>query len=151
VSERPFAFDPHPPPYATPLPGSAPADEDTHIPGPPPLPTGTGAATDRTTQPPQEPLEEIRGRLASIEDALVDPTGFLALVVAEIDRKAAARHEETMRTLTQLSNALAHVSEGVINLSSRLGKLEPEVETYEARLRLVELEEHAHASNGSAE
>ena len=106
---------------------TVPPHAETHIPSAPPLPT----RTDRDpTEPAPSQLDQMGERIANLSDAVFDPAGLLHALFAELDRKAALRHEETMRTLTTHAN-------GQIELSDRLAKLEPEVERHDAELRIV--------------
>lgn len=104
---------------------------EPRIPGPPPLPTDIGQ-TEPTTKPPPSQIDQIEEQLASVHDALHSPDGLLHALFAALDQKAAARHEELMRTLTTIAN-------GQVELSERVGGLEPDVERHEAQLKLVAL------------
>ena len=124
-------FDPHPPPYVTPVPSPMAGGNDTRIPGPPPMPTDIGP-TEPSTKPPPAQLDQLEEQLAAVHDALYSPDGMLHSLFANLTRQLKAQHEESMRTLTTISN-------GQMDLSDRVAQLEPAVEQHDAELRLVAL------------
>lgn len=118
------------------------------IPGPPPLPTGTGP-TEPSTGPPPTQLDQIEDRIAKLEDALYSPDGLLHTLFASLDRKAQERHEVAMRGHEEIMRTLTTIANGQSELSDRLAKLEPKVEEHEAELRLVALHGEPVAATGA--
>jgi hypothetical protein len=125
------------------------------IPGPPPLPTGTGSgATDRSaepappTGPPPSPMDAVHARLAAVEDHLVSPGGLLHNLFAGLERRAQERHEIVMRGQEEIMRTLTTIANGQMDLSDRLAQLEPEVERHGARLSLAAVDGSLVAGTG---
>jgi len=79
----------------------------------------------------KSPLLDLADRFGELSDALHAPDGLVHRLFAGAETQAAERHKEVM-------TALRHLSDGLLDVSGRLAKLEPEAERHEARLTLLE-------------
>lgn len=120
---------------------TVPPEAETHIPGPPGMPSDLRVPT---TEPAPDELTEIGQRLASMSDALFDPNGLLHMLFAGLKERQRLDHEETMRSLTAISQTLRDVVDNQLDGLARLNKLEPQVEEHGARLKVVSLNGNGH-------
>jgi hypothetical protein len=117
---------------------------DSKLPSDPPLPTGVSLSTTEPAEAlPFDPISDIGERLATLSDAVLSPEGLLHRLFGALERRADLRHQETMRALTHVTQALSDVANNQVETLARLNKLEPTVEEHEAHIRIVR------ASNGN--
>jgi len=101
-----------------------PPASETHIPGP----ARTGFESARTE--PIDRIDDMGRRIGELSDALLQPDGLLARLIADLDKRNADRHAEVMK-------AHATVADQVLALTEQVAKLVPEVERHETALRIM--------------
>jgi hypothetical protein len=124
VTDRPLytrleAFEPKP------QPDTVPPAKESHLPGPPRMPSGLGRAI---TEPSTDPLVDMANRLGMLSDAVLQPDGLVARMFAEAERVAKERH-------AQLVHALTTIADGVTELHARVTKLDSKVEANSDAIR----------------
>lgn len=106
------------------------------IPGPPRLPSDM--ASHQTDPAAPVTLADLGHRINALSDELNDPDGLLHSLFNRLSNQSIEQHEEVMRSLTAIAQTQTTLAEGLLDLSARLGKLEPEVEQHGAHLVLIE-------------